>query len=341
MIGYYVHHHGLGHLARARQICAQLASRGHEVVGFSSLTRPDQWPGDWVDLPLDTPPPGAVAAPLDATAGGVLHWAPLGHEGMGERMSRIARRLASLDLMVVDVSVEVALLARLFGVPTVVVAMRGLRDDRPHAAAYDAATALLAPWASEFPEPWWPTAWTSKTAFVGALSRFDHLDPATADTADSGGTRPRRVLAVWGGGGSDLPDDALASARRATPGWEWLWRSPTEPSPDLWAELLDCDVVVCHGGNNTVAEVAAARRPAIVLPQSRPFHEQHHTADALARAGLAVTVEQWPTPERWPGLLDQAVGIGGSGWARWNPGDGAARAAQALDRLSRKADHDQ
>ena len=335
MIGYYVHHHGLGHLARARQICDQLARRGHEVVGFSSLARPQQWPGDWVDLPLDTVGADATDALLDQTAGGVLHWAPLGHDGLRERMSRIAGRLGALDLMVVDVSVEVALLARLFGVPTVVVAMRGLRDDRPHAAAYDAATTLLAPWSPEFPEPWWPQEWTAKTTFVGAMSRFDHLSPrprasAAPSPAPSAVSGTRRVLAVWGGGGSDLPADAVASARLATPGWQWVWRSPAEPSPDLWHDLADCDVVVCHAGNNTVAEVAAARRPAIVLPQSRPFQEQHHTADALARAGLAVTLDHWPEPERWPRLLEEAARLDGSGWSRWNRGDGAALAADAL-----------
>ncbi len=169
MIGYYVHHQGLGHLTRALQITAQLRLRGEQVLGMSQLNRPAGWPGEWVRLPSDE-----AERPWDESAGGVLHWAPLRHPGLSGRMLVISQRLAELSVMVVDVSVEVALLARLFGVPVVVVAMRGDRADRPHLAGYDAATALLAPWEDGFPEGWWPDRWTAKTHFVGAMSRFDH-----------------------------------------------------------------------------------------------------------------------------------------------------------------------
>src|SRR3712207_8569721 len=58
-------------------------------------------------------------------------------------------RSARPDVLVVDVSVEVALLARLLGVPVVLVAQRGRRDDDPHRRAYAAAAAVAAPWRSE------------------------------------------------------------------------------------------------------------------------------------------------------------------------------------------------
>lgn len=325
MIGYYVHHHGLGHVTRARQVNHQLALLGEGVIGFSSLARPDDWTGEWVRLP-----PDEAIAPRDPTAGGVLHWVPLGHQGLAGRMRAISQRLAGLTSMVVDVSVEVALLARLCGIPTVVVAMRGDRSDRPHLAAYDSASVLLAPWEEPFAEPWWPARWSAKTQFVGAISRFDELDPPDVD-----GCPGRRVLAVWGGGGTDLADDALVAARSATPGWEWVWRSPAEPSRDLWRDLHENDVVVCHAGNNTVAEVAAARRPAIVVAQHRPFAEQHHTVAALRRARSAVALDQWPQPEEWVGLLDEAVELGGQGWEHWNHRDGARRCAEELARLAR------
>lgn len=325
MIGYYVHHHGLGHLARATGICTELAASGHRVVGFSSLPRPEGWPGEWVELPADT-----TDHPDDETAGGVLHWAPLRHEGHRRRLHLVTDRLTDVDVMVVDVSAEVALLARLFGVPTVVVAMRGDRSDRAHLTAYDAATALVATWHEEFAEPWWPSHWVAKTHFVGAASRFDDLTPPPLPSGS-----PSRVLGIWGGGGSDATAADVESARAATPGWTWTWRSPASPSPDLWDDLRQADVVVCHGGNNTVAEVAAARRPAVVVAQSRPFDEQHHTVRVLGDAGLAVALEQWPAPERWPALLDDAVALGGHGWARWNRHDGLRRAATAIAAVRR------
>ena len=51
MIGWYVHHHGGGHLRRLQAIRPHL--RYHDVTVLSSLRRPDDWQGDWVHLPMD------------------------------------------------------------------------------------------------------------------------------------------------------------------------------------------------------------------------------------------------------------------------------------------------
>ena len=324
MIGYYVHHHGAGHVTRASQVARHLRS---PVTGFSSLPRPESWPGDWVQLPSDV-----TASPTDPTAGGVLHWAPLQHSGYAERMATLAHHMAGLNLLVVDVSVEVSLLARLHGVPTVVLAMRGDRRDAPHRLAYDSATSLLVPWAREFPEPWWPDRWVDKARFVGAISRFDDRRPVPVVAGDA----QRRVLVLLGAGGHDMPQAALSAARTHAPDWEWTLRSPQSPSPDLWEELMRADVVVSHGGNNAVAEVAAARRPAVVVAQRRPFEEQHHTAAALDNAGICVGLGDWPHPQDWSGILDEALARGASGWRTWNPLDGAAQAAGYLDALVAK-----
>lgn len=47
--------------------------------------------------------------------------------------------------MVVDVSVEVAMLARLASVPTICVRLNGKRDDAPHLEAFRGAIGLMAP----------------------------------------------------------------------------------------------------------------------------------------------------------------------------------------------------
>lgn len=73
MIGYYVHHHGVGHLTRARSVARALAE---PVTVLSSRPRPsdiDPFAG-WITLPLDTPDGGDD--PDDPTAHGVVHWAP-------------------------------------------------------------------------------------------------------------------------------------------------------------------------------------------------------------------------------------------------------------------------
>ncbi|GGX73060.1 glycosyltransferase [Streptomyces minutiscleroticus] len=325
MIGYYVHHHGRGHLHRA--LCVARHART-PVTGLSSLPRPDGWPGPWVRLPLDT-----GGAPGDVTAGDRLHWAPVHHDGYRRRMGLVAdwivrRRPA---LLVSDVSVEIASLARLMGTPVVVAAMRGERTDPAHRLAYDMAAGLLAPWPAELPEPGWPAAWLRKTVHVGAFSRNDHR--ARAREAAVPGRR--RVLVLGGAGGSDLGPRQVEEARRATPGWDWQVVGGTgQWCADPWPLLCAADVVVTHAGQNALAECAAARRPAVVVPQDRPFGEQHATGRALRDGGLAVVREAWPAADEWPDVLEESLRTGGAGWSRWSYGDGARRAAAYLDALA-------
>lgn len=329
MIGYYVHHHGLGHRMRAVEVARRLRTR---VVGFGSLPAPVGWPGEWCELPSDL-----SDSPVDPTANGIAHWVPLDHSGHRQRMGLMAQRLTSdIDTMVVDTSAEVTLLARLFGVRTVVLAMRGDRTDRPHLAAYDAATRIVAPWA-RLPdgEPGWSEHWMSKTEFVGAISRFDGEPRPELRPQPPSSTR--RVLLVWGAGGRDVSEADVQSAQAATPGWTWTVCTPDSPSPDLWAEYAASDVVVTHAGANAVAEVGAARRPAIVVGQQRPFDEQAATVRALRELDCCVALESWPEAPAWPELLRRTVRMGGTGWSRWSPGDSAARAAAAIEQVAEES----
>ncbi len=318
MIGWYVHAHGRGHLQRLQCVAAHLRT---PVTALSSLPRPDDWDGEWVQLPDDLP----TGTDTDPTAGGTLHWAPLHHAGLRDRSAAIATWIADARpaLVVVDVSVEVAVLVRTMGVPVVVAAMRGDRADRAHSTAYDLADALLAPWPAELPEPW-PQRWLQKAWHVGGLSRLDDREPTSAP----GG---RRVAVLWGSGGSEVGLDDVAAAAAASPGWTWDDRGMRGTATDPWALLQDADVVVTHGGQNAVAEVAAARRPAVVVPQERPHDEQHATGRALHAGGLALVRPTWPDPDEWPALLEAAAQHDVSLWSRWSSGRGASRAAALLD----------
>ncbi|MGI4895810.1 MAG: glycosyltransferase, partial [Janthinobacterium lividum] len=288
------------------------------------------WPGDWVVLDRDDAPP---LDEVSATAGGRLHWVPVGHRGLRSRMSAVAAWIerAQPTLMVVDVSVEVTLLARLCGVPVVVCAMLGDRDDPAHRLGRDVARALIAPWPGA---PHRPGADGVPVEHVGAFSRFDGR--VRAERARSGS-----VLVLWGSGGSDLDEAQLAAARAATPGWRWVYRIPgpststgdedaSAGDDDVWDALEDAEVVVVHGGHNAVAEVAAARRPAVVVAQQRPFDEQLRRVELLRKEGI-VALDGWPAATGWPDLLERARRVGGGPWARWSPGDGARRAARLLD----------
>ena len=323
MIGWYVHGQGHGHVQRLQCMAAHLRT---PTTVLSSMTRPVGFGGRWLQLPDDQP----TGPDRDVTAGGTLHWAPRHHAGLRQRMTSIASWVAveRPALVVVDVSVEVAVLVRSLGVPVIVVAMRGERTDRAHATAYDLADALLAPWPAEIPEPW-PTSWLDKTWHVGALSRLDGRRAVAAPGQ-------RRVAVLWGRGGSDVSVADVHAASTASPGWTWhpAGLPGADWIQDPWPLLQAADVVVTHAGQNTLAEVAAARRPAIVVPQSRPHQEQRANADALCRAGLALVCDTWPSPQQWPSLLRRAAASDPSRWKHWSDGLGARRAAALIDRAA-------
>ena len=291
MIGFYVHHAGNGHLGRVRSIIAAL---GTEATVLSSLPAPADWgPGTaWVQLPRDD----GEGAPRDPEGGGVLHWAPLGHAGLRERMGTIAAWVTRHrpSAFYVDVSVEVAAAVRLMGVPVVVAAMPGERIDRPHQLAYDLASRILAPWPEDVYRPDYLGPHLHKTAFVGGISRF--ADRAASIGADGGTSRqvapvgPRRALLLAGAGTSGTLSGQMRAVDEAATAAGWdvsMVGGPGTWSADHWQALREHDLVVTHAGQGAVADVATADRPALLLPQDRPFGEQAATAHALARAGMA------------------------------------------------------
>ncbi|MBE7190374.1 MAG: glycosyl transferase, partial [Jatrophihabitans endophyticus] len=231
MIGYYVHHHGQGHLARARCVAA---AADEPVVALSSLPEPAGHPfAGWVALPPDPFLPGAD----DPQANGALHWAPLDAPGYARRMAAIADWVTTVRprVVVVDVSVEVAALVRLLGTRVVVVAGPGERSDDAHVLGGRMATQLVAPW---------PALGETSTTVVhtGAFSRFDGrpVRPVPGD---------RRVLVLFGAGGDEVGTARLDAAAAATPGWTWRRLGGSAGwVDDPWDELQAADVVVTHAG---------------------------------------------------------------------------------------------
>jgi hypothetical protein len=310
VIGWYVHHVGRGHLHHAMAVAAHLSE---PVTVLSSLPRPDGWTGRWLRLPRDDD--GQV---VDPDAQGALHWAPLHHDGLRTRMATIAAWFATARprLLVVDVSVEVVALARLHGVPVVTFCLPGQRTDAPHQLGFALAHAIIAPWPARFAALCTGLgAHLPKVCFTGAISRFDGRPGLPQQ-------RPRRAVLLGGRGGSPLRVPQIL-------GWSWTVLDATNWQPDPWPALSSAGVIVTHAGLGALADVAAARVPAVVVPQERPFGEQLATAEALRSDGVAV-VSDSPGAD-WAGLLDEAVALGGDGWRRWADGEGAVRAAAVIE----------
>lgn len=330
-IGYYVHHHGSGHAAHAVAVAGEVGTR---LVGLGSGTMPDGWPGPWVALPRDDDPtPGG-----DPTRGGSWHWVPPQHPGFAARMQAIARWVGESDpvALVSDVSVEVAVLAELLGVGSVPVLLHGRRDDRPHRLVFDTAAAILAPWPASHVEPW-HERWAPKLHPIGLMSRHDgrpSLPPPAGD---------RRILVVLPGGGHDFEPEAVEAAAQATAakGWSWDVVGATGPPggtaavwhghvDDVWPHLRAASVVVAAAGAGTVADVAAARRPAVLFPQRRPFDEQEALARHLDGRAPVRICSSWPTLGAWPDLLEEVAALDVTTWSDMHDGHAARRAAAVI-----------
>ncbi|MEH3089904.1 MAG: glycosyltransferase [Microbacterium arborescens] len=323
-IGWYVHHHGRGHLTRMLAIAPHL---DREIVCFSSLPCPPDLPAriSWIELPRDDEPMPDQRED-DPRVGGMLHWAPLRHAGHRQRLARIAAAVAPGDIaaVVVDVSAEMALFVRLLGVPVVLITQPGDRTDSAHRLAFGAATRIIAPWPREIAEPDHLRALGDRVVYVGGISRFD-------GRADGARGRGDEVVLLGGGGGASVSADDIAAAERSTGrSWRVLGAGSASWSADPWEALTTASVVVSWCGQNAIADLAAAAAPAVVIPQERPFDEQRTTATVLGRSGLAVAVDRWPDADAWPALL-QAARTSAPSWHRWHVGGAAARTAAAID----------
>lgn len=340
-VGWYVHHHGAGHRTRASVLGEELGRRGHDVWLLGSSVGDASGPaGATVPLPMDHPlEDDACEHRADVSAGGLLHWAPLRHSGLRRRMAGIARWVEEHrpDVFVVDVSSEVALLVRLLGIPVVLVAQPGDRRDRGHRSALDAASAVLAPW------PGWATGdmWRAgasgdaaedeRVVAVGGVAR----PPRSRRTATPDGTRRPRGLVLAGSEGFEHPGLADLVATSVTD-VDWTVADGRTWLPDVSALLSETDVVVTHAGQNSIAEVAAAGVPAVVVPQRRPFDEQDHMAQVLADSGLARVVDRESVAgASWRDVVAEAIERGGHSWSRWETDGAAGRAVTLVEEVAR------
>jgi len=330
VIGWYVHHHGHGHVARFLAVTPHVRT---PVVAFSSMPRPTGLPGDveWIDLPPDadeyTRPDGSTADPRDGdpTVRGHLHWAPRDHPGHRARLALIAATAVErpLTTMVVDVSVEVVVFARLLGLHTLAMTQPGLRTDAPHALAFDLADGILAPWARGVVSEDALGAHVDRVTWTGGISRFDGRERSAA--------RDERSVLLLGRVLDDHVREDVVTRLRSR-GWDVTSAGHDAASriDDPWPLLTRSTVVVSAAGQNSVADLAAAGARAVVVAQERPFDEQQHTADALERRGLARQGDSRIGPAALVELIERAA-EDDPDWSRWQVAGAAGRMAAAID----------
>ena len=327
MIGYYVHHQGRGHLSRLQAVAAHLDA---PVVGLSSLPRPVGWPATGSSCRGTTSPCRPVGD--DAAASGVLHWAPRHHRGLRARM-------AALASWIERAAAGCGGRRRLRGGGPARPAARHPRRGRgpPGRAHGPGPPRRLRP-RRRPPRP--VAGGGARPGLAGAVGEQDLVRrwplalrrPAPPPSRPPGGCGGSCSSGAPAGGTPTRR--RVEAARTATPGWAWTERSPDRPSPDLWAELCAADVVVTHAGQNAVADVAAARAPAVVVAPTPPLRRAGGDRAGPEPVGNRRRAHLVAGPDRWGDVLDGAHRRGGAGWSRWSTGYGAGRRPPALDALA-------
>ncbi|WP_043352920.1 glycosyltransferase [Methylobacterium sp. B1] len=355
-IAFFVHHQGRGHANRTMAVAAEFArdravsvltadprlfdgfGRGIEIVALPNM------------IGAAVPTARLYAEPTPQ----VMHCVPLGLDAMRRTMRSILDHLdeRGIGLFVVDVSAEIALLARIASVPAVQIRMHGDRSDIGHVGAYEACVGMLAPFDERLEQDDYPAPLRAKTFYSGGLCTSVDRVPERAEARAKLGLDPAReiVVAVTGGGGSGTPFAPLTVAARAEPDALWLTLGPTHREgheTDFsnlrelgWVSsvtdyLAAADIVIASAGDNTVHEVARVGGRLIVMPEWRYFAEQTRKAEALVRLGAAVQAPAWPGDLRgWRDLLARARALDGAPLRSLYAPDAAARAAGWLEGLT-------
>ena len=187
-----------------------------------------------------------------------------------------------------------------------------------------------------------------ETRFLGSCLRSETGDAELARLAATTGDRPRAYVSL--GTFLSARGDVLrlvADALRAL-SWDAVLvtgaADPRElgPLPSEWvvrahvpqlAALRACDVVVCHGGNNTVTEALSAGLPILAAPFST---DQFAGAEDMCRAGLGAAFDpNAASAGEIAGLLESllvgdAVGRAAALGVELRRDPGAVRGAAAL-----------
>ena len=314
-IVFFAHHQGRGHANRIMAIAEHIPASRPLVICTAKPEQFDDIPrsADIVPLPDMIGAPSRSAALHDQPTPDMLHCVPLGVTEMRDHMGLIADTLRNRNpaLFIVDVSAEIALLARIMSVPTITIRMHGNRADAGHLAGYQASVGMLAPFDKRIEQHDYPDWARERTFYTGGLctTRAPVRERDEARARLSLPIDQPITLVIAGGGGSGTPYAPLTVAARAEPEALWLVAGPVhrEGHETDFGNLLElgwidnvtdylsaADRVVASAGDNTVHEIARAAKPFLCIPEWRYFDEQHAKARELARLGAAHYRKTWP-----------------------------------------------
>lgn len=331
-LGYYAHHHGSGHCRQIDKLAALLPTEARQqLTVFTSLTS-DTYTFAAIDEAQVVRLPAEDERSDDVLAGRAgqnwqpasLHYSPVGNSDIQQRSHKILDTIYQrrIDLMIIDVSVEVAMLCRAASVPYLYVRLPGIRDDVPHLNAFAGALALLAPYPRTLESPMtldWPAKKTLYLDFINTEQRnaqtyrdfIKDLMQLTTDKKalslmlnDKNKNTPTIVTVIKGYGGHQAIDAKLPELRQLLPYAFIISLGPIDEDKrhyvDIAAEVSDVTPSIEHSdyllmacGLNAVAQAYDYATPLVVLPDDRPHQEQEVMAEALIAQGRALSWQQF------------------------------------------------
>ncbi|WP_198328325.1 hypothetical protein AB8P72_07230 [Psychrobacter sp. CLB018] len=331
-LGYYAHHHGSGHCRQIDKLAALLPTEARQqLTVFTSLTS-DTYTFAAIDEAQVVRLPAEDERADDVLAGRAgqywqptsLHYSPVGNSDIQQRSHKILDTIYQrrIDLMIIDVSVEVAMLCRAASVPYLYVRLPGIRDDVPHLNAFAGALALLAPYPRTL-ESAMTLDWLAKKTlyldFINTEQRdaqtyqvfIKHLMQLTTDEKalslmlnDKDKDTPTIVTVIKGYGGHQAIDAKLPELRQLLPHAFIISLGPIDEDKrhyvDIAVDVSDVTPFIVHSdyllmacGLNAVAQACDYATPLVVLPDDRPHQEQEVMAEALIIQGRALSWQQF------------------------------------------------
>jgi len=319
-IGYYAHHHGSGHCRQADKLAALLPKPARaQFTVFTSVSAADYTFNsiDEAQVIRLAPEDERADDVLKGRAGPYwqpesLHYSPVGNRDIQARSYQLIQALHArqIDLMIIDVSVEIAMLCRTISMPYLYVRLTGVRDDTPHVGAFAGALAMLAPYPRALEAADTP-AWMPKKSlyldFIGTAPSTDLTRPEFLslinDLTDD--VQPYRedapiITVIKGYGGHQAIDARLPKLRALLPDAFIVSLGPIDDNlrhlVDIATQVKDVRPFIVHSdallmacGLNSIAQVYYEQTSLIVQPDARPHDEQVATANALIAQGRALS----------------------------------------------------
>lgn len=298
MIGYYAHSHGSGHCNYA-DIMGRIF--GNELTVFTDRDHRFSSEVDVVKLENENPDGTEFDRNVYAEPR-ALHYAPVNMRKIARRNRSILDAIVQMDirLLIIDVSVEVAMLARVSSIPYAYVRLQGDRGDLPHLNAYEGASFLIAYFPENMESPTTPFWVRKKTVYLGFVSKFSFDTTSSRRPAEYPATGRPVLLRINGFGGS-----APMQLDRLHLHYDIYSIGPDSDSCEcsefVRLGVVDCtrafiehaDVIIASCGANMTSEILTLQKRFVAVPEKRPYGEQEHMAKNLRRTGLAIDISDY------------------------------------------------